>query len=271
MKKIIAIDLGGTHLRTAIVKNNKILKYEKKTTPKNKTDLIKELLASIKNLITKDTKAIGVSCPGPLENGVIKNPPNIPLKNYNLKKVLENKFKVKVEIENDANCVALAEAKLGCKKKNFFILTLGTGIGGGIIINNELYKGQGYAGELGHIILDREKYFEDLGAWKQTKTLTKKYLKKQIYISELAKIKDPKAKKILEKLSFYLGQGIASLINVFDPEVVVLAGGMSNAGDKFLRQIKKQTYKYIFLPKKTPIVWSKIKHPGIVGASLLVK
>jgi len=119
--KVIAVDLGGTNLRTAIVKNNKILKYEKKTTPKNQTDLIKELIESINNLMTKDIKGIGVASPGPLENGIIKNPPNISLQNYNLKKALRGKFKVKVEIENDANCVALAESKFGCKKNNFFI------------------------------------------------------------------------------------------------------------------------------------------------------
>lgn len=267
----IAVDLGGTHLRTAIVKNNKILRYEKKRTPKNETDLIKELVKSIENLMTKDIKGIGIASPGPLENGIIKNPPNLPLKNYNLKKTLRNKFKVKVEIENDANCVALAESKFGCKKKNFFILTLGTGIGGGIIINGELYKGQGYAGELGHIILHNSEYLENLGAWKRAKTLTRKYFKKQILISDLAKMRDSRARKILEELSFYLGQGIASLINVFDPEVVVLAGGMREAGEKFLDRIKEQAYRYVLLPKKTPIVWSKIKHPGIIGAGLLIK
>lgn len=269
--KIIAIDLGGTYLRTAVVKNNKILKYEKRRTPKNKTDLIKELINSIDNLIFKDVKGIAVASPGPLENGVIKNPPNLALQNCNLKKILRNKFKMRVEIENDANCVALAEAKVGCKKKNFIVLTLGTGIGGGIVINNELYKGQGYAGEFGHMILDNGEYFENLVAWKRVKILTMKYFKKQVFISDLVKMKDSKAKKILKELSFYLGQGIASLINIFNPEVVVLAGGMRDGGNKFLGQVKREAYKSVLLLKKTPIVWSKIKHPGIIGASLLIK
>jgi glucokinase len=253
------------------VKNNKILRYEKKITPKNKIRLIKELIKNIENLMSKDTKGIGIASPGPLKDGIIKNPPNLPLKNYNLKKVLEKRFKVRVEIENDANCVALAESKFGCKKKNFIVLTLGTGIGGGIIINGKLYKGKGYGGELGHIILDKGECFEDLGAWKKASKLTKKYFGKDIWLNELIKMKNPKARKILQELNKYLGQGIASLINVFDPEVVILGGGMKAGGEKFLNMIKKEVKRYVLLPKTTPIRWTKLKHPGILGASRLIK
>jgi len=251
---IIAIDLGGTYLRTAIVKSNKISKYTKKKTPDNKNQLLKELANSISSLMNKNIKAIGIASPGPLENGIIKNPPNLSLKNFNLKKFLQNKFKKRVEIENDANCVALAEAKFGCKKKNFIILTLGTGVGGGVIINGELYTGNGMGGELGQIILDNGKSMESL--WKQKRKLVKDLLKKD--------------KKTLEKISKYLGQGIASLINIFDPEVVILMGGAREAGQVFLNMIKKHTKKHVLLPRVPDIKWSKLKHPGILGASLLV-
>lgn len=267
--EIIAVDLGGTFLRVGLVKNNKIIKYVKKPTPHNKEKLIKELFSSIESLINKNIKGIGVASPGPLKKGIIKNPPNLPLKNFNLKKALQKKFKKKVEIENDAACVALAEAKLGCQKKNFFILTLGTGIGGGIIIDGKLYKGEGYAGELGHIILNNKRDFEDL--WKDCRRLSKKYFSQSLLIKDLLKIRDKRARKILNETSNYLGQGIASLINIFDPEVVILSGGVRETGDKFLNMIKKQTNKQTILPKKTPIMWTKLKHPGILGASLLVK
>lgn len=199
--KIIAVDLGGTNLRTALIKGNKILKYIKKNTPKNQNKLLLEMCDSISRLITDNVKGIGVGSPGPLENGIIKNPPNLPFRNFNLKKFLQDKFKKRVVIENDAKCVALAESKLGCKKKNFIILTLGTGIGGGIIINGNLYKGNnGYAGELGHIILDNGKDFESL--WKE----------KGKQIKELFEKND---RKKLERVAMYLGQGIGSLINIF--------------------------------------------------------
>ncbi len=256
MSKIIAIDLGGTNLRVALVKDNKILKYIKKSTPKNQNALLWELTNTISQLITTDVKAIGMGCPGPLKNGVILNPPNLPFRNFDLKKYLENKFRKKVVIENDAKCVALAEMKLGCKKKNFIILTLGTGIGGGIIINGNLYKGDGNAGEIGHIILDNGKDFESL--WKE----------KGKQIKELFENND---KKKLERVAMYLGQGIGSLINIFDPEIVIIAGGVRENGEKFLKMIRKQVKKYQIIQRNVEIKFSRLEHPGISGAGLLAR
>jgi glucokinase len=161
--KIVALDIGGTNTRVALVKNGRVLKYLKKPTPKTKENFLKNIADMISSVIDKEVKAIGVGCPGPLANGVILNPPNLPLRNFNFKKFLEKRFRKKVVIENDAKCVALAELKLGCRKKNFIILTLGTGIGSGIVINGCVYKGShGYAGEISGIILDKGKYFETL-------------------------------------------------------------------------------------------------------------
>ncbi len=255
--KIVALDIGGTNTRVALVKGEKILKYLKKPTPKSKKALLKNIIDMISSVIDKEVKGIGVGCPGPLANGVILNPPNLPLKNFNLKKFLEKNFRKKVVVENDAKCVALAELKIGCRKKNFVILTLGTGIGGGIITDNKLYFGShGYAGEISGIILDDGKNFE--GLWKEKK--------KQIH--ELFEKKDFKE---LEKVSKYLGQGIASLINVFDPEVVILMGGAREAGEPFLNMIKKYVRKYVILPTVPDIRWSRLAHPGILGASLLLR
>jgi glucokinase len=254
--KVIAIDLGGTNLRTALVEKNKIKKYIKKKTPKNKNDLLREMVDSISCLMTKDVKAIGVGSPGPLKNGIIQNPPNLPFRNFNLKKYLEMQFKKRVVIENDAKCVAIAEANLGCRKKNFIILTLGTGIGGGIIINGKLYKGNGNAGELGHIVLDNGKDFET--CWKE----------KGKKIKELFENNE---KEKLQIVSKYLGQGIGSLINVFDPEIVIIAGGIKENGSRFLNMIKKEVKKYQIIPRNVEIKFSRLEHPGILGASLLVR
>ena len=87
----------------------------------------------------------------------------------------------------------------------------------------------------------------------------------------MLKKRDRKNKKILNEVSKYLGQGIASLINVFDPEVVILAGGVRETGQVFLNMIKKQTEKYIMIPNKPDIRWTKLKHPGILGAGLLIR
>jgi len=267
--KVIAIDLGGTNLRIALVKGKKIYNYTKVSTPKNKKDLLNILIKLISKFNDKNVKGIGIASPGPLKDGVILNTPNLPIKNFNLKKFLEKKFNKKVFIENDANCVALSESRYGCKKKNFFILTLGTGIGGGIIINGKIFNGNGNAGELGHIILDRDKSFEDL--WKEHRLKSKKQFGKTLHVHELLNMKDKKAKNIIEETTKYLGQGIASLISVFDPEIVILMGGIRECGDKLLNKIKKQVYNHTIITEKTPVQWSKLAHPGILGASLLVK
>ncbi len=266
--KVIAIDIGGTNLRVSTVRNGKILKYIKKTTPKNKADFLTVLYDGISELMSKDIVAIGVGSPGPLKNGIIKNPPNIPLKNFNLKEVLERKFKRRVVIENDAKCVALAEIKLGVRKKNFIVITFGTGIGGGIVIDGKLYLGQGYAGELGHITLSNGKYFEDL--WKENREYIKEHFGQNIIIKDLIKMKNNEAEMILESISDHMGQGIASIINIFDPEAVVLNGGIRECGDALLDRVKKHAKKHIIIPHDTPIFFSKLPHPGTLGASLLV-
>lgn len=268
-RKVIAIDIGGTHLRVSVVRNGRILKYIKKTTPKNKRDFLKVLYDGISELMSKDIIGIGVGSPGPLTDGIIKNPPNIPLRNFNLKRVLERKFHRRVVVENDAHCVALAEAELGVKKKNFIVFTFGTGIGGGIVIDGKLYTGQGYAGELGHITLCNGKYFEVL--WQDNAKYIKEHFGKDILIKDLIKMKNKEADMVLESISDHMGQGIASVINIFDPEVVVLGGGIRETGDVLLDRIKKHTRQHIILPRQTPIVWSKLDHPGTLGASLLIK
>ncbi|MDP2925958.1 MAG: ROK family protein [Nanoarchaeota archaeon] len=267
--KVIAVDLGGTNLRVSLVKGNKIIRYIKNNTPKTHDELLKILDDSISILISKDVKGIGVGSPGPLENGIIKNPPNLPFKNFNLKKHLQNKFKKKVYIENDAYCVGLSEAKFGVKKKNFIVITFGTGIGGGIIINRKLYLGRNFAGELGHIVVKDGKFFESL--WQDTRRNIKETFGKEVFIADLMKMADKRALDILDEMYDYIGMGIGSLINVFDPEIIVINGGFKEAGEPLLNKIKEAIKKYSILPHDTPIEFSKLEHPGTMGASLLVK
>jgi len=268
-RKIIAVDLGGTNLRVSLVEGNKILRYIKNDTPKNKRELLKVLYDSIRILNSGDVIGIGVGSPGPLIRGVIKNPPNLPLRNFNLKKELEIRFHKKVVVENDVHCVALAEAELGVKKKNFVVFAFGTGVGGGIIINGKVYLGQGYAGELGHITLSNGKYLEDL--WQESAVYIKEHFGKNTLIKDLIIMKNKEANIVIESISDYIAQGIATAINIFDPEIVVLNGGVKEAGDALLNKIKDKVKRYVMLPRETAIVWSKLDHPGTLGASLLIK
>lgn len=267
-KKVIAVDLGGTNLRVSLVQGKKIIKYIKNSTPNTKEELIRVLDDSISSIITKDVKAIGVGSPGPLEKGIIKNPPNLPLRNFNLKQHLEKKFKVKAAVENDVKCVALAELKHGCKKKNFIVIAFGTGIGGGIIVNNKLYLGRNFAGELGHLVLKDGKYFEIL--WQESRKKMKDAFGSNILIKDLIKMDNNVSEKILDEVLEYIGMGLGSLINVFDPEVIIINGGFKEAGMPLLKKIRDASRKYSILPHETPIEFSGLDHPGTLGASLIV-
>lgn len=268
MIKKIGVDLGGTYLRVGIVENNRVIKYIKKQTPKTEKELVEEMAKSISECMSKDVVGIGVASPGPLKDGIIYNTPNLPFKHFNLKQFLQRKFKKRIEIKNDAHCVALAEAKLGCRKKNFVVMTLGTGIGGGIIIDGKLYEGAGYAGELGHLVIDNGKYLETL--WQENKKKTQEFCGGKFMIKDMFYKNSKEAKDLLESTIRYLGQGVGSLINAFDPEIIILMGGVREAGNKFLRMISRETKKYTIIPKIPAIKWSKLDHPGILGASLLI-
>lgn len=266
--KTIAFDIGGTSIRAAIVDKGKIYNYQQIKTPKTKLLFLKKIEELIRNLNSEDISGIGIGIASPLKNGIIKNPPNLPLKNFNLKKFLEKKFKKRVEIKNDAGCFALAESRKNLKYKNFILLTIGTGIGGGIIINREEYRGNGYGAEFGHIYI-RGREWEFL--WKETRRKIKNEFNEPKLIRDLVKMKNKKAKKILDESADYLGEGIASLISVFDPDVVLIGGGVRDAGDVFLKNLRKKIKKYSFLKSKTPIYWTSLEHPGIIGASLLLQ
>ncbi len=271
-KEVIAVDIGGTNLRTALIRNNKTARFIRKPTPKNKDELLAQLTDSISEIFEYSVAGIGVSSPGPLKNGVILNPPNIPLKNLDLKKFLEKRFNVKTEVENDAKCVALAELNLGYGKgkKDFFVLTLGTGIGGGLIIDEKLYNKKDIGCELGSIYLADGKKFEDAASGRAIKKLSLGILGKEMNISDLIKLNDKKARDIVENVTESLAQGIGSLINIFNPEIVILAGGMREAGEEFLNLVQNKAISYIVLPAKYDIVWSKLEEPGLLGAGLLV-
>jgi len=271
-REVIGVDIGGTHLRTALVRNNKIIFYQKGFTPKTKNELLEALYTDIDKLMTKNVVGIGIACPGPLKDGKILNTENIPLKNFDLKSAVKKRYpRLKVEIENDAKCEALAESKSGCKKKNFIIMTIGTGIGGGAVIDGKLYGRNTFATEFGHIVVDGGKYLEDLVGVKYQHKISKQAFGKIYNISELMRLNNPRSRRIVDDFTNNLGQGIGGLINIFDPEIVILKGGISEAGKPLLDLIKKETKKYVFLPHVPDIIWTSLEHPGTLGASLLVE
>lgn len=276
---IIGVDIGGTNIRAGLVKDNKILKYISIPTQAKdgKNIVINNILYIISKLFNKEVNAIGIGCPGPLnKKGVIIKTPNLPFKNFDLRKLVEKKFKVPVFIENDANCFTLGEAIIG-KGKNFNYvvgLTLGTGVGGGIVINKKIYRGKSFAGELGHIVINfngpkcscgnngcLEAYVSSYGVMRYAMVKTK--TPKKLYEEALKGNK--KAVDTFKEMGFYLGIGIINIVNILNPEIVVIGGQLSNAWKFFKDSMFRVTKNAL---TKVKIVKARFDH-AIYGAAML--
>lgn len=287
MKYTIGVDLGGTNIRAGLVLNNKIIKkVEVKTEPnKGKNIVIKNLINAINSVITKDVVGIGIGSPGPLDyrKGLIIMTKNIPFKKVNLKKILEKKFKVPVLIDNDANCFTLGEALYGSGKKHNCVigLTIGTGVGGGIVINKKILHGRLNAGELGHMTIKfdgtkskcgnigcLEEYVSARGIMRLAKGLK---AKTPLDVYNLALNGNKKAISVFKKMGFYLGAGLTNFVNIFDPDVIIIGGKISNAWGFFSKSMKDTVKKRSCVNKNPIIVKSRLKHAAILGASSLVR
>jgi len=290
MKYAIAIDLGGTHFRIALVSSaGKILKLNKTKTPKKPTEIV-SLISDFIEQVDKKIIGIGVAIASPLNSktGEVSWTKRLSYpKSFNLKKELEKKIKKPIFCENDLNATALGEAVFGSLKKvgNGVVITISTGIGGGLIINKKLYTGSNFlAGEVGHIPVDTKSKMKcnhgHIGDWEalssalsvekryKEKTNKKKTAKE---IVELAKSGDKISKKILKETSKYIGIGLSGVINILDPEVVVIYGSFFL---KIWPIYNKEIKKYLFMRafnKKVRFVKTKLgDNGGLLGVASLV-
>ncbi|MCF7916961.1 MAG: ROK family protein, partial [Candidatus Omnitrophica bacterium] len=211
-------------------------------------------------------------------------------KNYPLKKSLEKKVKLPVAVDNDANVFALAEARLGAAKnlERVIFLTLGTGLGSSIIFDQQILRRKNSALELGHVPISLKKNRCGCGNYGCIETfvgnryLVKRYNKLVDKTKRVKEVKDiyqrglegeKEAITIWKEFSFYLGRFLSGMINIFNPQAIILGGGVSGAYKLFkpflLAVIKEQTMwpnlEGLKLKK------AKLKNPGIIGAGLLVK
>jgi len=304
MKNSIGVDIGATKIIFGLLKNQKIIKKKKITTPKTKKNLIKELkenLKSLKDSLSLKIDRIGIGVPGILDikKGLILKCPNLSyLNNFPLAKTLEKELKIKVLIENDTNCFVLAEALLGAgRNRNIvFGVTLGSGVGGGLILKSKknkflasesknqkskirIYRGGfGTAGEIGHqtIKLDGLKCScGNLGCF-ESYCSAKFFERKNSSAKELAgkaKGGDKKALKIFKEYGKYLGMGLSNVINLIEPEVIVIGGGISKSWPYFLAETKREIKKRTISPiskKYIKVEISKLGElAGVIGAGLI--
>ena len=316
MKKnyTIGIDLGGTNVKIALLKNvNIIVQKTSIETDKHKgrSKLIAEIIKIIKQLI-KDNKlkksqiaGIGIGVAGPInfDRGFIHNLTNIKgWKNTPLKQMLTKKIGIRTFVDNDVNVVTLGELAFGAGRgfKDILCLTLGTGVGGGIVLNGHLYRGPNFtAGEIGHIPISItgpkcncggtaciERYVGNKFIIQRAKELVKnnkkslifKYANNQIskitpkIISQAASDKDKTALLIWREVGNYLGIALSGLVNTLNPELIIIGGGVAKAGKPLFDSIKK-TIKLRSM--KNPASFVRVvpallgEEAGIVGASVL--
>lgn len=308
----IGVDIGGMSIKVGLVDQYGCIvnSCREKTAPtadeciNNLVNQINFLLDS-KNIKSSDLKGIGVGCPGAVspDKGIVDFLPNLGWVNVPLVKKMNEHFSVPVVIANDASVAALAEVKYGVAKdfSNCVMFTLGTGVGGGVIIDKKIYDGGfGRGGELGHITLDIngepctcgrrgcvETFVSATALIKQTKKAMEDHKDSLMWqysggidgvdgktAFECAKQGDVTAQKVVDNYVMYLSESIMSFLNVFRPEAFILGGGISLQGkyltDKITNYCEKYAYGYISAPKTKILCASLGNDAGIIGASALV-
>ena len=303
-RTVIGVDLGGTNLRTAILSaDGKVLDRYKTSTHASEgwRKVVDRLIRGIGRQRENASKkgltviAVGVGAPGVIDadTGVVVKSPNFPDWNkLPLRTLLEEALSLPVVIENDANAAALGEQwrGAGTNIKSMILLTLGTGVGGGIVLNNCIWHGaDGMAGEIGHMTLIPEgrqcscgnqgclemyasargivlSYQEALLA--AGASSTRSFSAAEVY--EAARAGDRSAIAVMRDMGRMLGIGIASLINIFNPERIVIGGGVKDAWPLFIEATREEVMRRAFeVPaRRTEIVPSLLgDDAGIVGAA----
>ena len=284
----LGVDLGGTKTEIILLDENlNVLERKRVLTPKNDYEEIIENIASLVFDISQNISdfSIGVCTPGAISNqtGLIKNSNTQCLIGKSIKKDLENKIGKKILIENDANCFTMAEANMGIAMDYSFVfgVIMGTGVGGGIVIDKKLHSGRtNIAGEWGHHILHRngnscfcgktgcvETYISGPSLERQW---TKQTGKSMTLPEILLNTDNDLGKRWKDTFLENFGYGLANVIDILDPDAIVMGGGLSNI-DFLYTEGKKSVYDKVFSDLvDTPILKNKLgDSAGVYGAALL--
>jgi glucokinase len=292
-KVVLAVDLGGTNIRMAAVTGDgAILRHAKRPTP---SDLSPDQLLELTEQLSRDCRgdagekpaAIAFAPPANVtRDGVLHNLPNIPgLDGYDLKTGLQEKLTLPATIENDATAAAIGESWLGASKgiQNSIMVTLGTGVGGGIIINGTPLRGpDGGAGKIGHIAVEPDGHpcgCGSRGCVEQyaSATAIERMAREagmptanshEVY--EAFQKGDERAAAVFQKMGRYLGMMLGGLVNALNPEIIVIGGGAAAAWDAFHERTRREVdYRAFPEPaKRARLVKSQLgDNAGILGAA----
>ncbi len=296
----IGVDIGGTFTKIALIsKTGKILtKINLRTASYPKKQLIKKIIASIKEILSKKklstnrVKGIGVGLPGLIDSkkGVVRYLVNIPgWKKVPLKRIFEKRLKIKTFIDNDVNAMTLGELYYGAGRgaKNIVCITLGTGVGGGIIINGELYRGRDLvAGEIGHIPINEhgprcncggnaciESYVGNRYLMKKLSKEGRRSISLKLLNREAQKGR-PHAVRFWRYIGEKLGIMLVGVVNFLNPEKIIIGGGIANAGKHLFNPLKKTVAKRAMKVQKKRVKIVKARlggNAGVIGAAVLAK
>lgn len=311
----IGIDLGGTNIKAGIVdeNNNIVIEESVPTLVERGADLvIKDMAELVLNIIEKtgidrsEIRGVGIGSPGTVDamHGVVLYSNNFNWDNIALVDSIKAYLNMPIFISNDANCAALGEVKAGAAKecKNAILLTLGTGVGGGIVIDGKIFEGGNPGGaELGHTLLMKngepcscgrkgclEAYASATALIRDTKRAALSNKESLLYLKfkenlegingktafDMAEMGDITAKEVVNNYIEYLGDGIVNMVNIFRPEKVLLSGGVCNQGKKLTDPINVYISKYCFAGEKAfiPKVSAATlgNSAGIIGAAALL-
>lgn len=280
-KFFLGFDIGASEIKGVLICGGKIARSASRDTPRNFKDLLAALI-DLRNELGADEKiiGIGIAAAGAIdkERRKMLRSPNIGfLDGRDLRSVFGKTLKSRrIKIEHDVHALLFAEKERGAakNKRNVFCLTLGSGIGGAFMVNGEIvYGAHGAAGEVGHTIVDTAggRDLETLAANKFIyKNLGVNFRKALLR----AKLGDKKAQAVLAVLGENLGVGLANIINIFDPEAIILGGGIIEARKFLISGIKRGVSKFVISPaaRRTLIVYSKLgRCGGALGAALLAE
>ena len=300
-KFILAVDLGGTNLKIGLLDlKYKILHKRILITRslRKKESLIKAIVSAVNNILRdsnlkmQDIVGLGLGLPGPIdiEKGLVHFFPNIPgWREVFLKKILEKRLGLQVRLDNDANLMCLAEYKLGAAKgtQNAVCLTLGTGVGAGVIINATLYRSRTFAaGEIGHIPLNEHGQQCNCGGLacletyvgnNRIKAQAIKAFRKNITLEELsaqAKRGNEKALAFWKRIGAHLGIGLVGVVNFLSPDIIVIGGGVANAGKVLFESVRLIVKNRAMKIQSAHVKIVKAKlgdDAGLIGAAILAK
>jgi len=274
-KKVIGIDLGGTNVRAGIVDHNKLGDVTSVRIHSDGTvdEVMDDLYGLVDQVIDSSVEAIGIGVPSVVDAdaGIVYDVQNIPSwKEVHLGKLMEDRYKVPVLVNNDANCFALGEKYFGKGKDAHSMvgLIIGTGMGAGLVVNDHLYAGPNCgAGEFGMVdYLDKYYEFYASGQFFEHVHRT---TGETVY--QNASNGDQTALEIFEELGVHIGNAMKMILYTFDPELVILGGSVSNAYQYFEKSMwnRIRTFAYSKSLEKFRIEVSELDNCGVLGAAAL--